>query len=150
MQINQEGLDLIKQFEGCKLEAYICPAGIPTIGYGHTQSATMGQVISEVEADALLRKDLKDAEDAVRTLVTVPIDENQFSTLVSFVFNVGAGAFEQSTLLAMLNAYASAETVAAQFMRWNKADGRELPGLTRRRHAEQALFLGKDWRVYLF
>ncbi|MEG5173271.1 lysozyme [Microcoleus sp. B3-D7] len=150
MQINQNGLDLIKQFEDCQLEGYLCPAGIPTIGYGHTKTAELGAIITEAEAEAMLKDDLKDAEAAVNQLVAVPINENQFSALVSFVFNIGAGAFENSTLLAMLNAYASATTVAAQFLRWNKADGQELPGLTRRRHAEQALFLGKDWKVYLF
>jgi GH24 family phage-related lysozyme (muramidase) len=150
MQINQEGLDLIKKFEGCKLEAYLCPAGVPTIGYGHTRTAELGAVMTESEAEAMLRDDLKKAETTVERLVTVPINDNQFSALVSFVFNIGVGAFEQSTLLAMLNAYASIEIVAAQFMRWNKADGRELPGLTRRRHAERALFLGQDWKIYLF
>jgi len=150
MKINQDGLDLIKQFEGCKLEAYLCPAGIATIGYGHTKTAELGAVITEAEAEALLRADLKDAEDAVNQLVTVPINDNQFSALVSFVFNVGTDSFEHSTLLAMLNAYASALTVSAQFLRWNKADGQELPGLTRRRHSERALFVGEDWKVYLF
>lgn len=148
--INEQGLALIKEFEGCKLQAYLCPAGVPTIGYGHTRSATMGQVITETEADALLREDLKDAEESVNQLVAAPINDNQFSALTSFVFNVGSGAFERSTLLSMLNAGAGADTIAAQFLRWNKANGEELPGLTRRRHAERALFLGKDWKLCLF
>jgi GH24 family phage-related lysozyme (muramidase) len=148
--INEKGLALVKEFEGCQLEAYLCPAGVPTIGYGHTFAVEMGQTISEAEADALLRKDLKDAEESVDLLVAVPINDNQFSALTSFVFNVGSGAFERSTLLSMLNAGAGAETVVAQFLRWNKASGEELPGLTRRRHAERALFLGKDWKLCLF
>lgn len=141
MQINQEGLDLIKEFEGCKLEAYLCPAGIPTIGYGHTRTAKIGQVITETKAESLLREDLKDAEKAVDRLVTAPINDNQFSALVSFVFNVGAGAFEGSTLLSLLNTNADTAIVANQLRRWNKAGDRELPGLTRRRQAERVLFL---------
>lgn len=156
--INEQGLALIKKFEGCELKAYLCPAGVPTIGYGHTFAVEMGQTISEAEAEALLREDLKDAEEAVDRLVTTQINENQFSALTSFVFNIGAGvglsgepgAFERSTLLSMLNANAQADIVAAQFLRWNKANGEELPGLTRRRHAERALFLGKDWKLCLF
>lgn len=148
--INEQGLALIKEFEGCQLEAYLCPAGVPTIGYGHTFAVEMGQTISEAEADALLREDLKDAEEAVDRLVVAPINDNQFSALTSFVFNVGSGAFERSTMLSMLNANAQTDTVAAQFLRWNKANGEELPGLTRRRHAERALFLGKDWKLCLF
>jgi lysozyme len=89
----------------------------------------------------LLREDLQEAEEAVERLVTAPINENQFSALVSFVFNIGAGSLQESTLLSLLNASAEAETVAAQFLHWNKADDEELPGLTRRRHAERALFL---------
>ena len=142
--INEQGLELIKEFEGCQLEAYLCPAGVPTIGYGHTRSAKLGQTISQADADALLREDLADSEDAVDRLVTAQINENQFSALVSFTFNIGAEAFERSTLLSMLNANAQIHIVAAQFLRWNKANGEELPGLTRRRHAEQALFLAKD------
>ncbi len=142
--INKQGLELIKEFEGCQLEAYLCPAGVPTIGYGHTRSAKLGQTISQADADALLREDLADSEDAVDRLVTAQINENQFSALVSFTFNIGAEAFERSTLLSMLNANAQIHIVAAQFLRWNKANGEELPGLTRRRHAEQALFLAKD------
>lgn len=148
--INEQGLALVKEFEGCHLEAYICPAGVPTIGYGHTRSAKLGQTISQADADALLREDLADSEDVVDRLVTAPINDNQFSALVSFIFNIGAGAFERSTLLSMLNANAQSDIVAAQFLRWNKANGQELPGLTRRRHAEQALFLGKNWKLCLF
>ena len=147
--INEQGLALIKEFEGCQLEAYLCPAGVPTIGYGHTRSVELGQVISEAKADALLREDLVNAEAAVDRLVTAPINENQFSALVSFVFNIGAsvalggepGAFDRSTLLSLLNANAEMDIVANQLLRWNKAGDRELPGLTRRRQAERALFL---------
>ena len=139
--INEQGLALIKKFEGCQLEAYLCPAGVPTIGYRHTRSVELGQVISEAEADALLREDLVSAEDAVDWLVTVSINDDRFSALVSFVFDVGTSAFEKSTLLSLLNANAEMDIVANQLLRWNKAGDRELSGLTRRRQAERALFL---------
>lgn len=98
-------------------------------------------LIDETKAEELLRKDLRNAEQAVEQLVTVSINDNQFSALVSFAFNVGAGALEESTLLSLLNTGTKAETVAAQFLWWNKAGDEELPGLTRRRHAERSLFL---------
>ena len=143
MHINQKGLDLIKKFEGCELEAYLCPAGVVTIGYGHTATARLGQVISEAEAEALLREDVKDAEAAVDRLISVPLTDDEFSALVSFVFNVGATAFEDSTLLKMLNA--EAKTASNQLLRWNKGANREeLQGLTRRRYAERALFMSDN------
>lgn len=106
-------------------------------------------LINKSKAETLLREDLRNAEEAVNRLVKVLINDNQFSALVSFVFNIGAsvalggepGAFDRSTLLRMLNAGAEAETVAAQFLRWNKAGDEELPGLSCRRDAERALFL---------
>lgn len=139
--INEKGLALVKDFEGCDLEAYLCPAGIWTIGYGHTLSTEPGMSIDETEAESLLREDLRKAEEAVDQLVTVPINDNQFSALVSFTFNIGAGALQESTLLSLLNAGARSEIVANQLLRWNKAGGEALPGLTRRRQAERALFL---------
>ena len=139
MQISKDGLDLIKQFEGLYLKAYRCPAGVPTIGYGHTAGVAMGQTITQQQADDYLRRDVRRFERAVARLVTVPLTLGQFDALVSFSFNLGEGALAQSTLLRLLNAgdYAGA---AAQFGRWNKAAGRVLPGLVRRRAAERALF----------
>lgn len=139
MQISKAGLDLIKQFEGLYLNAYRCPAGVPTIGYGHTAGVAMGQTITQQQADDYLRRDVRQLERAVARLVTVPLTQGQFDALVSFAFNLGEGALAQSTLLRLLNAgdYAGA---AAQFDRWNKAGGRVLPGLVRRRAAERALF----------
>ena len=139
MQISKAGLDLIKQFEGLYLNAYRCPAGVPTIGYGHTAGVAMGQTITQQQADDYLRRDVRQFARAVARLVTVPLTQGQFDALVSFAFNLGEGALAQSTLLRLLNAgdYAGA---AAQFDRWNKAGGRVLPGLVRRRAAERALF----------
>jgi lysozyme len=138
--IGQSGLSLIKQYEGLKLKAYLCPAGVPTIGYGHTKTAYLGQVINEAQADSLLRSDLKWAESAVNRYVKVLITQNQFDALVSFVFNVGERAFRGSTLLKRLNSMKFDE-VPAQLMRWNKAGGRVLSGLARRRQSEAELFM---------
>ena len=114
--INREGLELVKQFEGCKLKAYVCPAGILTIGYGSTgKHVKPGMVITQDQAEELLRSDLRRFEDCVAEAAPTATD-NQFSAMVSFAFNVGCGAFEESTLLRMHRAgkYSSAE---AQFGR---------------------------------
>lgn len=144
MKINQEGLALIKAFEGLSLTAYQDVAGIWTIGYGHTKGVTAGTTITEAEAEALLRDDVKDAERAVERLVKVAINENEFSALVSLVFNIGEGAFARSTALKRLNK-GNREEAAAAIELWNKAtiNGKKetIPGLVRRRAAEKALFL---------
>lgn len=144
MRINEAGLELVKEFEGCLLKAYLCPAGVWTIGYGHTKGVRKGQTCTQAQADAWLREDLRESEQAVGRLVTVKLNGNEFSALVSFVFNVGSGNFRTSTLLSRLNRgdYLS---VPDQLARWNKATvrGRKvvLPGLVRRRAAEAALWL---------
>ena len=140
MHISNIGLGLIMDFEGCKLEAYKCPAGIWTIGIGRTRDVKEGDTITEAQALDLLREDVKWVENAINDHVKVKISQNQFDALSSFIFNVGAGAFSLSTLLRKLNA-ADYEGAANEFSRWNKANGKELPGLTRRRAAEKALFL---------
>ncbi len=149
MTINQDGLNLIKSFEGLYLDAYIDPVGIPTIGYGHIKDVEVGMTITEAQAEEFLRQDLADAEVAVSSdIVQVSLNENQFSALVSFTFNVGSQAFADSTLLRHLN-QGEFQGAADQFTVWNKGDGgQELPGLTRRRNAERALFLGEDWKVF--
>lgn len=141
MKINKAGLELIKAFEGLYFESYVCPAGVWTIGYGHTGDVEEGSVITETEAEELLVEDLRDAESTVDSeLVKVKLNGNQFSALVSFVFNVGSGAFSDSTLLKMLN-NSEYQGAADQLLRWNKAGDETLPGLTRRRQAERRLFL---------
>lgn len=139
-QIGQKGLDLIKRFEGLKLRSYKCPAGVWTIGYGHTGNVTNNQIITSEQAESILRTDLRKFEQAVSDAVTVPLSQNQFDALVSLAFNIGAGAFAKSTLLRLLNQrdYAGA---ADQFLRWNRAGDKVLDGLTRRRQDERALFL---------
>lgn len=145
MKTNDAGLALIKEFEGLRLEAYKDPVGIWTIGYGHTAAAgnpkpVKDLVITPAQADTILRRDLIQYENAVKEAVKVPLNENQFAALVSFTFNLGPGNLRKSTLLQKLNArdYAGA---AKQFPKWNRAGGQVLAGLTRRRKAEQALFL---------
>lgn len=144
--INQEGLDLVKHFEGLYLTAYKDPVGILTIGYGHTglthRDGTVypGRKITKTEAEQLLKHDMGAFEQRVAKLVTVPLDDNQFSALVSFDFNTGG--LEKSTLLKKLNTGAYADA-SSEFLRWDKAGGRTLPGLTRRRKSERNLFLSQ-------
>ena len=136
-----KNLDIIKKSEGLRLEAYLpTPNDVPTIGYGHTKGVRMWQRISLAQAEQFLLEDVDWAEDAVNSLVKVKLSQNQFDALVSFVFNIGAGAFSKSTLLKYLNAgdYGGA---ANQLLRWNKQAGKELKGLTKRRQEERALFL---------
>lgn len=148
MQTNNAALALIKEFEGLRLDAYPDPAhgwSVPTIGFGHTSAAgapvvKRGMRITTADAEAILRRDLGQYERAVSSLVKVPLTENQFGALVSFTFNLGAGSLKSSTLLRKLNAGDHAGA-AAEFPRWNKAGGKTLPGLVRRREAEQQLFL---------
>ncbi|MFP5338162.1 MAG: lysozyme [Gammaproteobacteria bacterium] len=141
MHTSQKGLDLIKSFEGLRLSAYKCPADVWTIGYGTTAGVKPGQTITKERAEELLRDDVKRFEGQVLRLVKVPLTQGQHDALVSFVYNLGAGNLSNSTLLRLLNAgdYAGA---AAQFNRWNKAGGKVLSGLVRRRAAERALFEG--------
>lgn len=142
-KVNAVTLSHIKRSEGLRLTAYPDPGsrnGDPwTIGYGSTAGVKKGMVITEAEAEARLIRDLTHAETTVERLVKVPLTDNQFGALVSFVFNIGAGAFEKSTLLRKLNAgdYAA---VPDQLSRWNKNDGAVMAGLTKRRAEEAALW----------
>lgn len=140
MKISSRGLDLIKRFEGFSASTYICPAGKHTIGYGHIVSP--GELFTEIDrqqAEDLLIKDVHFAESVIRHNVHTDLSQSQYDALVSFVYNVGGGNFIKSTLLRLLNNkdYAGA---AKQFARWVYAGGRVLPGLEKRRAAEQALF----------
>jgi len=140
MKTGKAGIELIKSFEGLHLKAYLCPANKWTIGYGHTFFAEEGMEITEERAEDLLRFDLEYFEESVALLLTVPVRQNQFDALVSFTFNLGVGALKRSTLLRKLNAnddYGAAQ----EFLRWNKAGGKVLDGLIRRRKAEKELFL---------
>tara|TARA_X000001388_G_C2225841_1_gene121090 strand:+ start:819 stop:1244 length:426 start_codon:yes stop_codon:yes gene_type:complete len=139
MKTSLEGINLIKHFEGCELEAYKCPAGVWTIGYGHIKGVQQGDVITEQQADDMLVEELEEYENYIHNLVNCPLNQNQFDALVSWVYNLGSSNLQASTLLKVLNAgdYAG---VPAQILRWNKAGGKVLEGLTRRRQAEADLF----------
>lgn len=144
MQTNQAGLDLIKSFEGCKLTAYRDVVGILTIGYGHTgPDVKDGLTWTQQQADDALAHDLQKFETAVSECVTTSISANQFSALVCFAYNCGAGNLRSSTLLKDVNA-GNVSDAAAQFGRWNKAGGNVVAGLTRRRQAESDLFSKSD------
>ena len=137
-RIGQAGLDLIKQYEGCRLAAYRCAAGVWTIGYGHTAGVHSGMTITQAQADAYLQQDIAKFEGYVNNPAYVPITEqlnqNQFDALVSFAFNLGAGNLRK------LCKGRTAAQIALTMPSYNKAAGKVLAGLTRRRKAEQALF----------
>ena len=140
MNISEIGIQLIKNFEGCVLKAYKCPAGVWTIGYGHTSGVKEGQTITKEQAEEFLKQDLNRFEITVNNLVNVPLNQNQFDALVSFCYNLGPNNLKNSTLLKLLNKkdYLGA---ADQFDRWVYAGGKKLPGLEKRRAAEKELFL---------
>ena len=145
MQTSDKGIALIKQFEGCKLTAYQDSVGVWTIGYGWTKPVDgkpirAGMTIKQETAERLLKTGLVSYESDVSRLVKVGLTQGQFDALVSFTYNLGARSLSTSTLLRKLNAgdYAGA---ADEFLCWNKAGGKVLNGLTRRREAERALFL---------
>ena len=141
MQTSEKGLDLIRKYEGLQLAAYVCPGGKLTIGYGHTgPDVTSGRKITAEQANELLVKDVLRFEKAVNELVTVPMTQGMFDALISFSFNLGAGSLKSSTLLKKLNAY-DREGAANEFLRWNKAKGKVLAGLTARRESERELFV---------
>ncbi len=141
MNVSENGLNLIKTFEGCRLTAYKCPAGVWTIGYGHTGAdVKQGLKISRERADSLLKQDVLVHSNNVSRLVKVPLTQNQFDALVSFEYNVGYANFSKSTMLRLLNQrqYLAA---ANQFDRWIYANRKVLSGLVKRRKAEKTLFL---------
>lgn len=141
--VSQQGLALIKRFEGFSPTIYLDAAGLPTIGYGHLlrpgEAEMFARGISEEAGIALLIKDVQKAEQAVLRLVHVPLSEGQFDALVSFTFNLGSGALQRSTLRRKVNREEHAD-VPPEFMRWVWAGGKKLRGLIRRREAEAALY----------
>lgn len=143
LHINACGLSIIKQYEGLYLKAYRCPSGILTIGYGHTREITENMVISEAAADEMLAHDCDLTETVLKRLIKVNIGENQFSSLVSFAFNIGTGNFQGSTLLRLLN-NGWYDQVPAQMARWVRSGGVVLNGLTRRRASEGLLWNTPD------
>jgi len=144
MKISQEGLSLIKKFEGCELKAYKCAAGVWTKGYGSTKGVKEGDTLTQEEADDLLLHEMDEYEGYVLDAVEMPMSQHQFDAMVSWTFNLGPSNLKASTMLKVLNNGAY-EDVPAQIKRWNKANGKVLEGLIRRREAEALLFEGKEW-----
>ncbi len=144
MKISQEGLALIKKYEGCELNAYVCPAGVLTIGYGHTKNVKEGDTITQEEANDMLIGEMCEYEDYVNGLVKVDLEQYQFDSLCSWVYNLGPTNLITSTLLEVLN-NKDYEGVPTQIKRWNKSNGEVLEGLVKRREAEALLFENKPW-----
>ena len=147
MTTGRKGLDLIKSFEGCKLEAYKCPAGVPTIGFGHTKGVKMGMKITQEQAEDYLREDISPIERELNML-GVNFRQEQFDALVSWIFNLGLGNFRHSTMLIRINTDADDVEITDQMVKWFNAAGVPLTGLKRRRVAEANMFLGCD-KYYL-
>lgn len=135
-------IEALKSFEGCKLKAYRCPAGVPTIGYGHTQGVKMGQVITQAQADALLKGDLMPFEKGVAKLFP-NATQPQFDALVDFAYNLGLANLERSTLRKKILLGADEAIIRANFLIWNKAGGKVLAGLTKRRQWEANRYFSK-------
>lgn len=145
MNVNKQGIQLVKSFEGCFLNAYLCPAKVWTIGYGSTKytngkSVKQGDKITQQEAETLLSDTLDEFSKGVSKLIKVELNDNQFSALVSFAFNLGVGALSKSTLLKKVNANPNDKTIEQEFMKWVNAGGKKLNGLVRRRTAESKLY----------
>jgi lysozyme len=138
-RVSEEALALIKRWEGLKLQAYKCVAGVWTVGFGHVATARPGMVISETQATRLLMEDLARFEAAIERLVRVPLSDGQFGALVSWCFNVGEGAASRSSLIRKLNA-GEYDAVPGELARWNKVAGKVVPGLSNRRAAEAGLW----------
>ena len=139
MQTSQEGIALIKKFEGCELEAYKCAAGVWTIGYGRTRNVKEGDRITEPQAERDLLEELEEFKHQVLNSVKVELKQNELDALTSWTYNLGVGNLKSSTLLKKLNAGNKSE-VPAEMIRWNKANGKVLAGLTKRREAEAELW----------
>lgn len=143
MKTSEKAIELIKSFESLRLKAYKCPAGVWTIGYGYTKDVKASMVISQQQAEILLREDLAQIESEVNKMTTyVELSQEQFSALVSFAFNVGIGALRGSTLLKKVRQNPQDLSIKDEFGKWVKSKGATLPGLVRRRKAEADLYFG--------
>lgn len=145
MEVNKAGKDLIKRFEGCKLKAYKCPAGLWTISWGLTfypdgTKVKEGDVITQQQAEDYFNAIVDDFAKKVDALIKSNVTDNNFSALVSFAYNVGMGNFQRSTLLRKVNANPKDKTIPAEMRKWVRANGEVLKGLVRRRDAEAKLY----------
>lgn len=146
MKISKKGIELIKKYEGFSKIPYVCPAGVPTIGYGNTfyndgKKVTMAdKPITEAQAEQLLVVLVDSFADKVTKLLKQQLNENQFNAVVCFAYNVGTGALAKSTLLKKINANPNDKTIRDEFLKWNKAGGKVLNGLVKRRLEESELY----------
>lgn len=139
MKTSSKGIEFIKKHEGFRARAYQCPAGVWTIGYGHTRGVKSGDVIDKAQGERFLIQDVQTAEQEVNSHGLI-INQNQFDALVSFVFNVGSGNFSRSTLLRKLKVNSNDATISYEFSRWKHGGGKVLPGLVKRRKEEAELY----------
>jgi lysozyme len=142
MTISQKGIDLIKGFEGCKLFAYRDSVGVPTIGYGHVKDVKMGMSITQKQAEEFLKSDIKPIERLLNGM-GINYTQNQFDALTSWIFNLGAGNFNKSTMKKCIVSGAHDTAITDEMIRWTRAGGRVLSGLVRRRADEANTFLGR-------
>lgn len=146
MKISEEGIALIKKFEGCKLEAYLDAVDVPTIAYGRTKDVKIGDICTQQQAEDWLEEELVEYAGYVNEAVKVELTQPQFDSLVSWTYNLGPSNLNRSSMLRVLNT-SDYDNVPEQIMRWNKAGGRVLAGLVRRREAEAEMFKGNDWSI---
>jgi len=146
MKTSEEGKTLIKTFEGCKLRAYLDAVDVPTIAYGRTKDVKIGDICTQQQAEDWLEEELVEYEGHVNEAVKVELTQPQFDSLVSWTYNLGPSNLNRSSMLRVLNT-SDYDNVPEQIMRWNKAGGRVLPGLVRRREAEAEMFKGNDWSI---
>jgi lysozyme len=139
MEYSLDGLHLTESFEGCRLDAYLDSVGVPTIGYGHTHGVTLGMTCTQDQAEQWLQQDIQVAAEAVNRMVTVTLTQQEFDALVDFTFNLGTGSLQKSTLLRLLNA-GDYKGAATEFDKWDKAGGKVMAGLLRRRQSEEQMF----------
>ena len=139
MKVSQECVDLVKFFEGFEAKAYLCPANVWTIGYGRTKNVKEGDVVNKRQAERDLLEELEEFGNQVFFAVQVPLEQNEFDALTSWTYNLGVGNLQSSTLLKKLNS-GDKNSVPSEMLRWNKAAGKVLAGLTRRREAEAKLW----------
>ena len=143
MKTSPKGIALIKEFEGLRLKAYLCPGGVWTIGYGHTAGVKPGMVISEAQAEEYLKADLISFERFLNGL-GLALNQNQFDALISLIYNIGIGNFQKSTLLRKARINANDNSIMDEFLRWVYSKGRVLPGLQRRRLREMKLYFSNE------
>lgn len=139
MKVSQECIDLIKFFEGFESKAYLCPASVWTIGYGRTKNVQEGDMVNELQAERDLLEELEEFAKQVQNTVKIDLKQNEFDALTSWTYNLGVGNLQSSTLLKKLNS-GDKNSVPSEMVRWNKAAGKVLAGLTRRREAEAKLW----------